>query len=223
MPSNDVMRKNIEIGTRIMRRREELGMTQEELANRVGYVSASSRSTIQKIESGRTGIRQSKIVAFAEALNTSIQYLMGWEDVQITEDTVNFQVIGDIAAGYGGEAIEGFTGEIVKIPAEWLRGRRPTDSFLLRVKGDSMYPAYQDGDFILVRKQTTLNHSGQVGVIMYEDNNATLKKVEYIYGEDWMKLIPINPNYPPVLVKDEALEHCHVLGYPVKLIREIEQ
>lgn len=208
------------IGERIADRRKQLGMTQEELAHKMGY---KSKSSINKIELQWVNVPLSKLEKVAEALSCEPAYLMGWEDVQITEDTVNFQVIGDIAAGYGGEAIEGFTGEIVKIPAEWLRGRRPTDFFLLRVKGDSMYPAYQDGDFILVRKQTTLNHSGQVGVIMYEDNNATLKKVEYIYGEDWMKLIPINPNYPPVMVKDEALEHCHVLGYPVKLIREIEQ
>lgn len=60
---------------RIKSRREELGMTQEELAQKLGY---KSRSSIQKIEKGENDIPQSKIKAFAVALNTTPEYLMGW-------------------------------------------------------------------------------------------------------------------------------------------------
>ena len=60
---------------RIRQRREELGMSQDELAEKLGY---KSRSTIAKIESGENDITQSKIVAFAHALETSPSYLMGW-------------------------------------------------------------------------------------------------------------------------------------------------
>ena len=49
-------------------------MTQDELAHAVGY---KSRSTIAKIESGQRDVSQSKIVAFAKALNTSTSVLMG--------------------------------------------------------------------------------------------------------------------------------------------------
>lgn len=62
--------------TRIKSRREELGMSQEELANKLGY---KSRSTINKIESGTNDIPQSKIKAFADALKTTPAYLMGWD------------------------------------------------------------------------------------------------------------------------------------------------
>lgn len=62
---------------RIRARREELNMSQEELAKRLGY---KSRSTIAKIESGENDITQSKIVAFAKALGVKPAYLMGWED-----------------------------------------------------------------------------------------------------------------------------------------------
>ena len=221
MPSEEVVRRNREIGTRIAIRREQLGMSQDELADKVGYTSASKRTTIQKIEAGRNGVKQSMIQKFCEALDCSITYLMGWDEPKITEDIVNFPLIGEIAAGYECEAIEEYTGVEVSIPREWLHGRRTSDFFLLKVTGDSMYPLYQEGDIILVRKQATLNHSGQIGVIIYDDNKASLKKVEYVMGEDWMRLVPINPNYPPIMVQNEALEHCRVLGYPVKLIREI--
>lgn len=58
-------------------RREALGMTQDELAKKMGY---TSRSTIAKIESGENDIPQSKIEHFAKALQTTPAYLMGWED-----------------------------------------------------------------------------------------------------------------------------------------------
>lgn len=220
MSKAKVKKANIEIGARVSELRKGLDMTQEELARRVGYKSASSRSTIQKIESGQSGIPQSKVPIFADVLQTSIPHLMGWEP-QITDDIVTYEVLGNIAAGYEGEAVEESSGIEISLPREWLRGRPKSDYFMLRVKGDSMYPTYQEGDIILVKRQDTLDHSGQIGVVMFEDTSATLKKVEYVYGEDWMRLIPINPQYPPIMVRDEALEHCRVLGYPIKLIREI--
>ena len=71
------------IGEKIKKRREELGLSQEELAKKLGY---SSRSTINKIEKGINDITQSKIVAFANALDTTPAYLMGWEDIVADED-----------------------------------------------------------------------------------------------------------------------------------------
>lgn len=56
--------------------REQLGLSQEELAHKVGY---KDRTSIAKIEAGKIDLPQSKIVAFAEALNTTPVKLMGWE------------------------------------------------------------------------------------------------------------------------------------------------
>lgn len=67
----------MEIGQIIKKRREELGMSQEELAQKVGY---KSRSSINKIEVDGRGLPQSKIAAIAKALNTTPAYLMGWEE-----------------------------------------------------------------------------------------------------------------------------------------------
>ena len=78
-----------EIGTNIMLRRKELRLTQEELASRLGY---KSKSTINKIELGVNDIPQSKVVKFAEALETTPAALMGWED-KIENDPVGMAEI----------------------------------------------------------------------------------------------------------------------------------
>ena len=68
---------NMDIGERIKLRREELNLSQDELAKKVGY---KSRSSINKIEQDGRGLPQKKIVAFAKALDTTPAYLMGWTE-----------------------------------------------------------------------------------------------------------------------------------------------
>lgn len=60
----------------IRARRLELGMSQEELAQKVGY---TDRTSIAKIESGKVDLSESKIFAFAEALKTTPALLSSWE------------------------------------------------------------------------------------------------------------------------------------------------
>ena len=67
----------MELGKRVKLRREELGLSQDELAKRLGY---KSRSSINKIELGVNDVSQSKIKYLAEALHTTPAYLMGWSD-----------------------------------------------------------------------------------------------------------------------------------------------
>ena len=75
----------------IRARRIALKMTQQELAQRIGY---KSTSTMAKIESGENDIPQAKIVPFANALNTTPAALIGLEPREaelliLPEDTVN--------------------------------------------------------------------------------------------------------------------------------------
>lgn len=62
---------------RIKERRIELGLTQKELANRMGFKTKSSISKAETIEVNPTADR---IREFAKALETTPAYLMGWED-----------------------------------------------------------------------------------------------------------------------------------------------
>lgn len=74
------------IGERIKERRIEMGMSQDELAEKMGY---KSRSTIAKIEKGINDVVQSNIVKFSEVLNTSTAYLMGWNDNEETSQKID--------------------------------------------------------------------------------------------------------------------------------------
>ena len=205
---------------RIRETREKRGLTQQQLAEMVGY---TNRSSIAKVEKGMVDLSETKIAAFAKALNVTPAFLLGIEEVapDIAESFVSFPVMGEVAAGYDHYAVQDWTEGNIDIPASWLRGRPREDYFVLRVCGQSMFPAYQDGDIVLVLKQSTMDHSGQIGVVMYDDDKATLKRVEYVMGEDWMKLSPINPQFPPIMVTDERLEHCRVLGIPKMLVRKV--
>lgn len=217
----------MEINKKLKNKRKELGLTMLEVANKVGV----SEATVSRWESGDiANMRRDKIVLLANALSVTPAYIMGYEEMdtnnkypspEITEDYVTFPVIGEIAAGYDHVAIEDWQGEKIDIPTSYLKGRAKDDFFVLSVTGNSMYPMYQDGDKVLVLKQSTLNYSGDIGVVLYDGENATLKKVEYVPGEDWMKLIPINPNVPPIKIEGAELETCRILGIPKLLIREV--
>lgn len=65
------------VGERIRYRRIELGLTQEELAKRLGY---TSRTAISNVEKGKEDLTTTRCRKFADALETTPSYLMGWED-----------------------------------------------------------------------------------------------------------------------------------------------
>ena len=65
------------VGERIKKKRMEKGWSLQELADRMGY---ANKSTVARIENGEIDPPQSKIVKFAESLNVSVAYLMGWEE-----------------------------------------------------------------------------------------------------------------------------------------------
>lgn len=73
------------IGSNIRQRRFELKMTQQELAGAMGY---KCRATIAKIESGENDVTQSKLIKFAEVLDTSVEALIsGIDAINLPLDT----------------------------------------------------------------------------------------------------------------------------------------
>lgn len=71
----------MELYANIKKRRKELGLTQSELARRVGY---KDKTAIAHIEKGDIDLPQSKIVAFAEALSTTPGELLGEVENEIS-------------------------------------------------------------------------------------------------------------------------------------------
>lgn len=64
-------------GERVRARRKAMGMTQEDLAAKIGF---KSKQAISHVETGDRNLKQSQVAAIAEALGVTPAFLMGWED-----------------------------------------------------------------------------------------------------------------------------------------------
>lgn len=192
----------------IRRLREQLGLSQDELAKRLGY---RSRSTIAKIESGSNDIPQSKIAAFAAALETTPAYLLGLEvsapaSASPVASRINrVPLLGTIAAGtplFADEQIEEYIEVNDTIRAD----------FCLRVQGDSMIGArIYDGDIVFIRRQNDVA-DGEIAAVLVDDS-ATLKRV--YKDAHAIRLHAENPKYKPMVFTRDNCDTVIILGKAV--------
>lgn len=213
----------MDFGTKLKDLRVSCGWTQSQLADKLNL----SKANISKYESNFVEPNLETLKMIASIFDVTLDYLLGKDlhkfSPTITDNTTTFPVIGEIAAGYDNVVLESWTGATVEIPNSYLKGRKKEDFIVLEVVGNSMFPEYREGDRVLILKQSTLDYSGQVGAVLYNDEYTTLKKVEFIPGEDWIRLVPINPNHEPQRIEGEALEHCRIIGIPKFLLRFFEE
>lgn len=191
--------------------REKMGLSQEELALKVGY---KDRSSIAKIEAGLVDLAQSKIAAFASALSVTPAQLMGISDTDNVTSIPNIipmpemrkiPLLGNIACGAPILA-EDHIEEYIDIPKHI-----PAD-FALICKGDSMINArIFDGDTVYIRQQEEVEN-GQIAAVLI-DTEATLKRVQ-LY-EDHISLEPENPQYRPIVLWGEDMNTVRILGKAV--------
>ena len=173
-------------------------------ASELSRLSKVNEGAISQYRKGRYKAKQDTIEKLANALNVSIPWLMGADvpmqplnlvSPNITDDVVTFPVLGCIAAGYEEIAVEDWNGAVVEVPAAYLKGRDKKDFFVLEVRGNSMYPLYQEKDIVLILKQNYIDHNGDVGAVIYDGESATLKRIDV--SDDMVRLSPINPEYLP--------------------------
>lgn len=197
--------------------REKQGLSQEALAQRTGY---KDRSSIAKIEAGLVDLTQSKIAAFAKALNVTPANLMGIADdpLYLPSDAIpidfleyhRIPILGRISAGlplYAEEHIEGYTITDLNGGAEY---------FALRVHGDSMNAAgINDGYLIIVRRQEEVEQ-GEIAVVIVGTDDATVKR--FYSSDSTVTLMPqsTNPEHKPQ-VYDLSKTVIRVLGKVVKV------
>ena len=110
-------------------------------------------------------------------------------------EVVNVPMVGSVAAGQPILAVENIT-SYFPIPAEFMPN---AESFMLRVKGESMINAgIFDGDNVLVKRQSTASN-GDI-VVALVDDSATVKT---FYKEDgYYRLQPENDSMDPIIVKE---------------------
>ena len=197
--------------------RKEKGLTQTELAKKLGM----SQTNYSYYETNNIMPDSDTLIKLADIYGITIDKLLGVESFASSDDLIDFEIIGSVRCGYDGEAVETPTGESVPIPKVFLKGYKADDFFVLRVQGDSMFPKIVSDDLVLIHRQTSVP-SGTVACILFNDTEATIKTVRYVDGEDWLELVPTNPEYPIKRLEGEKdLQGCRVLGSVVKLIRDI--
>ena len=240
----------MDVGERIKNRRKQLGLSAEQIAAELGVSPATvyryesneiMNMRIDKLEPIAKALhistylrgsyipKQKNIYKMAKALNVNEAWLMG-EDVDPTRQNaysepsdsslVTIHYAGPVAAHFDATPDDAY--EQRTIPAEWIGRRRPEDFFLATVSGDSMYPQFQDGDEILCLRCSDMGISGRIGIMLLGGDEATVKRIEYKPGEDWIDLIPINPEFKPRRIEGVDLEQCRVVGRVIKVIRTVD-
>lgn len=201
---------------RIRARRIELGLTVEELAKKMGY---KDKSSISKIENGKADIPQSKVIAFARALNTTTAYLMGIDTAKEISIPAGFQPlpkrdriprVGQIACGtpiLAEENVEAYD----EVPSDWHA------DFTLLCQGDSMEPKIKDGDVVAIHSQPMVEN-GEVAAVLI-DGEATLKRV-FLF-DDHIELRAENPTFPTILRIGEDMNTITIEGKAVGLCRKL--
>lgn len=201
---------------RIRARRIELGLTVEELAKKMGY---KDKSSISKIENGKADIPQSKVIAFARALNTTTAYLMGIDTAKEISIPAGFQPlpkrdriprVGQIACGtpiLAEENVEAYD----EVPSDWHA------DFTLLCQGDSMEPKIKDGDVVAIHSQPMVEN-GEVAAVLI-DGEATLKRV-FLF-DDHIELRAENPAFPTIIRIGEDMNTITIEGKAVGLCRKL--
>ena len=203
----------LELYKNIKTRRQQLKMTQTDLALKMGY---ADKSMIAKIEKGNVDLPQSKILAFANVLETTPGELMGWDyEAEPTEtvdniyklDKIKLPMLGKVACGepiFADEDRESYIMIGTDIGAD----------FCLQCQGDSMINArIHDGDIVFVKK-TDIVENGEIAVVIIEDE-ATLKRFFYYREQNLVILKPENPKYQDIILTGEQLNQVKILGRAV--------
>ena len=210
------------LGERIKRLRNNMGLTQMTFAKSFQV----SNGAVAMWETNKRQPDNDTLSKLADFFGVSVDYLLGRDEIKNppnvydVDGLVSYEEIGTICAGFNGTINETPTGEIIDIPLSMISGGHKEDYFVLRVQGNSMYPRLLEGDRILCRRCSSVDN-GSFAVVLYDGECATVKKVHYVNGEDWLELIPVNPEYPTKRIEGADLEQCRVLGKVVKLIRDL--
>lgn len=205
------------LGDRIRSRREELRMSQEELATRLGY---KSRSTIAKIESGENDLTQSKIVAFAEALSTTARWLLDYDDSDTTlppgAHHPQFKKVPMLGYAAAGQPLENLNQDT---PYYDVDDKYDVD-FCITVRGDSMINAgINDGDIVFIKSMPEVPN-GKIACVEIDNEKVCLKR--FYKSADGIMLVSENPKYPPIQLNRFNCQSVKILGLAVLRQSEIQ-
>ena len=207
------------VGNYIKSLRKDKGLTQEELGNMIGVKKAA----VQKWESGMVqNLKRNTIKQLSEIFEVSPASFIDDDDPIESNATILPQdkirmipVYESVSAGFGAYA-DNYILEY--IPLFISSDEEAHNTLCIKVQGNSMYPKIEDGDSIQVLKQDWCE-SGQVAIVLIDDENAVVKKVEY--DKSSITLLSFNPEYAPRVFKGADRDRLKILGIVRKVIKDI--
>lgn len=210
--------------------REKYNLTQDEL----GAIAGVSGGAVSTWERGTAEPRMGAIQKISDKLGISKSEVIGepmfieadkiFKDLVVCENRSEYKVhppnhipiYGTIPAGIPIAAIQDIEG-YEEIDPSMLRGGKRY--FGLKVKGNSMYPMFMEGDTIIVRQQPDCE-SGQVCAVRVNGDDATLKKVIKQGGTTILQ--PLNPEYEPMFFVSAPEEpSLEIMGVVVEIRRKL--
>ena len=125
---------------------------------------------------------------------------------------VRAPVFGEVSAGGGVYAYQDQS-ETMTLPPE-LEAKQ--DSFVLRVRGESMIEDHiQNGDYVVVQP-TSVARDGDIVVALLEDGTATLKR--FFKERDRIRLQPANASMSPIYARGDSVK---IQGKCIGVIRRL--
>ena len=194
------LRNNSEIVEIIKSRMNDKNISSNELARRVDV----AKSAMSRYLNDTREFPINKVNDFAKALGLTSEYILGFDESIIPTEKI--PVISKISAGKPIQAEENIE-NYISIP-----NAKP-NTFGLIVSGDSMNREFKENDIVIVEKDAPVEN-GQIGVVMINGYDATVKRIKY--DDDKIILIPEsynNEHLPQIYnVNDEITIVGRVVG-----------
>ena len=201
------MRNNDEIITIIKSAMKEQDMSLSELARRVGV----AKSAVSRYLNLTREFPLNRSEDFAKALSISTEYLLGFDKSEQQHEQPQLEtlpvkkipVVSKVSAGLPIYSEENLI-DYIYFATNKLNSDK--EEFGLKVSGDNMDKIFQDGDIVVVEKDSVVEN-GQLGVVMINGYNATVKRIRY--NGDQIILIPESNNsshYPQVYGKNDEVK-----------------
>lgn len=202
---------------------EQNNLKQKDLMDYLGL----EKSTFSAWKVGKSASYKKYISQIAKFCNVSTDYLLNDTNNNSIQSNIEslsndnvymIPVYENVSAGFGAYACSNV---VDYIPLFINNPSDVKDMLCIKVTGDSMYPKIENGDIIVVRKQSSVD-SGQIAVILIdtiEGKEGVVKKVTY--GKDWIELISINPMYPPRHFEGIDILQLSIVGLVKQIIKNV--
>lgn len=138
----------MDLGKKIRAHRDELGLTQAELADKLGL----TYSSVSQWESGRATPRTPILRQLAELFGTTVADLMGEDATEaVRPNGAQYVTLPVLVAGHAGEFTDEFgPDEVADVPISVLERVNDPDAYLMRVRGSCMNRRFADGENALL-------------------------------------------------------------------------